>query len=57
MYIGMNNYQNYHPEICDGHSCPRDCEICPWWQEFLNDLREEKREKEGEKNRPNDIWL
>lgn len=33
MYIGMNNYSDYDPEYCDGHECPRDCEVCPWREE------------------------
>ena len=33
MYIGVNNYEDYDPDCCDGHSCPRDCQICPWrWE-------------------------
>lgn len=30
MFIGMNNYADYVPEVCDGHLCPRDCDKCPW---------------------------
>ena len=30
MYVGMNNYEDYDPKYCDGHYCPRDCEICPY---------------------------
>ncbi len=30
MYIGMNNYADYDPAWCDGHFCPRDCEICTY---------------------------
>lgn len=26
--IGMNNYEYYDPEWCDGHYCCRDCEKC-----------------------------
>lgn len=34
MYIGMNNYEYYTPEICDGHCC-RDCERCLIAQEIM----------------------
>lgn len=30
MYIGMNNYEDYDPKWCDGHYCPRDCEVCEY---------------------------
>ena len=33
--IGANNYEHYIPEICDGHSCPRDCDHCPWADEAM----------------------
>lgn len=26
--IGMNNYEYYDPDWCDGHYCCRDCEKC-----------------------------
>lgn len=29
MYVGMNNYEYYTPEYCDGNFCCRDCERCP----------------------------
>ena len=35
MYIGMNNYSLYTPEICDGHECPRDCDDCPYAEQIL----------------------
>ena len=28
MFIGANYYSDYDPEWCDGHECPRDCDIC-----------------------------
>ena len=30
MYIGANNYEDYDPQYCDGHYCPRDCEVCAY---------------------------
>jgi hypothetical protein len=30
IYVGMNNYEDYDPEWCDGHYCPRDCENCEY---------------------------
>lgn len=43
MYIGMNNYELYTPEICDGHYCCRDCEEChPWADEIMEKQEEEK---------------
>ena len=27
--IGMNNYELYDPDYCDGNPCPRDCDHCP----------------------------
>lgn len=38
--IGANNYSDYDPEYCDGHFCPRDCEICGY--------REGNREEEDD---------
>lgn len=40
MYIGMNNYEYYIPEICDGHYCCRDCEKCPWADEAMEHIME-----------------
>lgn len=37
MYVGMNNYQDYDPKWCDGHFCPRDCEICSFRAENRED--------------------
>ena len=37
MYVGMNNYEDYDPEWCDGHECPRDCENCVWNWEHRED--------------------
>lgn len=35
MYVGMNNYEYYTPEFCDGHYCCRDCERCHIAQEIM----------------------
>ena len=31
----------YDPEICEGHYCSRECDICPWQEKVF-----EKQEKE-----------
>lgn len=41
MYVGMNNYEDYDPVYCDGHYCPRDCEICPYRAENREDGEDE----------------
>lgn len=33
-YVGMNNYSDYDPDWCEGHYCPRDCDGCPYSEEF-----------------------
>jgi hypothetical protein len=44
MYIGMNNYELYTPEICDGHYCCRDCEVCPLADEIMEKQEEEEND-------------
>ncbi len=35
MYVGMNNYEYYTPEYCDGNFCCRDCEKCQIAEEIM----------------------
>lgn len=44
MYIGMNNYSDYDEEWCEGHYCPRDCEICPYRAENRGPNEEESED-------------
>lgn len=39
--IGANNYELYDPAYCDGHHCPRDCNICPIADEILDEMEED----------------
>lgn len=43
MYIGMNNYADYVPEVCDGNPCPRDCDKCPLQEKAWEWLEEHER--------------
>ena len=44
MYVGMNNYSLYTPEICDGSECIRDCDKCPKADLILEMMEEEEEE-------------
>ena len=36
----------YEPEMCDGHYCPGDCDLCdiPESDEYLDDVEDEEQE-------------
>lgn len=41
MYIGMNNYELYDPDYCDGNPCPRDCDKCPIAEHMIEEADED----------------
>lgn len=45
--IGMNNYEYYVPEVCNGHHCPRDCEICELADEAMEFIAEQEDDEDG----------
>ena len=37
----MKNVWLYRPDICDGHYCPMDCDICHPWADMVIEKEEE----------------
>ena len=39
--IGMDNYSDYDPKWCDGHYCPRDCDVCGYRESEREEVEEQ----------------